>query len=399
MKRTFRLAISAGALALLVASPATSGIILYEEGDRKLEVGGRIQLQYLNFETDGLMDAGEDADVSFDKLNFRRLRPYIAGTVTKDWYAKIQFDFGKSEDADEIAVKDAYMQYRGIKNHKLTIGNSKTPFSREFLTSSKRQQLIERSFAGDHNFGSPDRQLGLRMEGHFAEKHFTWMGAVGAQEHDPAINRMDFDTPVNRSADWNEGWLVAARIDWHPLGFVAFDQGNFHTDEWKFNVSLAAYLWDNDDDNNTYTNADGTAIDPAGDKQDLDSADGIEVSAGVRGYGFSADVEYQLISGDLVASDVTGANGLYLDGTTDLDLLAVEGGYMLPNNRIEFVAGWDSIDADGYGDAWSRTKVGVNWFWNQHKAKLQASYRMSDNYLGQVDVDADAFTMQAQFVF
>jgi len=72
---------------------------------------------------------------------------------------------------------------------------------------------------------------------------------------------------------------------------------------------------------------------------------------------------------------------------------------MLPNNRIEFVAGWDSIDADGYGDAWSRTKVGVNWFWNQHKAKLQASYRMSDNYLGQVDVDADAFTMQAQFVF
>jgi len=97
--------------------------------------------------------------------------------------------------------------------------------------------------------------------------------------------------------------------------------------------------------------------------------------------------------------DGTFTGGLYRNGTTGLDLFAVEGGYMLPNNHVEFVAGWDSVDADNYDDAWTRTKVGVNWFWNEHKAKIQFSYRKSDNYLGEAGVDADAYTTQIQFVF
>ena len=91
--------------------------------------------------------------------------------------------------------------------------------------------------------------------------------------------------------------------------------------------------------------------------------------------------------------------GLYLDGTTDLDIFAIETGYMLPGNRIELVLGWDSLDASNYSDCWTRTRAGVNWFWNEHKAKIQFSYRSSDNYLGETGVDAEAFTSQMQFVF
>jgi hypothetical protein len=378
------------------AVPATAGITVYEEGDKKLEIGGRVQIQYLNFQTDGASPTGPlGGDEDFDELFFRRLRLYLAGTVTKDWYAKIQFDFGKAEGADEVTVKDAYIQYLGLGRHKITIGNAKTPFSREFLTSSERQQLIERSFGGDHNFGSPDRNLGVRLEGRQFDKKLGYAVSVGSQDHDPAINRMDFDTPVNRDTDYNEGWLAAARIDWHPLGYVPFDQGDFHSDSWRFNVSMAAYTWTNDDDNNTYTDPNG--VTNSSSKVDLDSAKGIEVSTGVRGHGFSGDVEYQMISADTVDGTFTG--GLYRNGTTGLDLFAVEGGYMLPNNHVEFVAGWDSVDADNYDDAWTRTKVGVNWFWNEHKAKIQFSYRKSDNYLGEAGVDADAYTTQIQFVF
>jgi Phosphate-selective porin O and P len=39
---------------------------------------------------------------------------------------------------------------------RLTIGNTKPPFSRTYLTSSKRLQMIERSFTGEMNFRVPD---------------------------------------------------------------------------------------------------------------------------------------------------------------------------------------------------------------------------------------------------
>ena len=120
-QRYFALA-AACALAMALVPTADAGVVVYEKDDKKIEVGGRIQLQYLRTDARG----GDTEDTTF----FRRLRPYIAGTVTKNWWGKIQFDFGKSLDSDEVAIKDAFMQYKGWKNMTLTIGNSKTPFSR-----------------------------------------------------------------------------------------------------------------------------------------------------------------------------------------------------------------------------------------------------------------------------
>ena len=364
-----------------------AGVTVYEKGDKRIEVGGRIQLQYRKVE--------QDSEETFDKLFFRRLRPYILGTVTKDWLGKIQFDFGESEDDDEVKVKDAYIQFLGLEKHKVYIGNAKAPYSREFLASSKRQQLIERSFGGSHNFGSPERQLGLRIDGHARSRKITYAGSVGVESHDPAVERMDFDSPVNNESDWNEGWLVAGRIDFHPLGFMTFDQADFHTEEWKFNVSLAAFTWTNDEDVNTLTDPNGVST--STEEVDLDSANGFEISSGLRGKGFSVDAEYQMVSGDTVDPDFTG--GLYRDGTTDLDILALEGGYVLPRAPVEFVVGWDSLDADDYESAWKRTSVGVNWYWNKHKAKVQTTYRMSENFLGEDGEDLNEIIAQIQFVF
>ncbi len=371
----------------ILAVPCTAGVIVYEKEDKKIEIGGRIQMQY--------REVKADDDTTFDKLFFRRLRPYILGTVTKDWAGKIEFDFGESEDADEVNIKDAYMQYLGLKNHEVLIGNAKAPYSREILASSTKQQLIERSFSGDHNFASPERQLGLRLNGHAGSKKITYAASLGMQAQDPAVERMDFESPVNGESDWNEGVLWAGRIDWHPLGYVTFDQTDFRSEEWRFNVSLAAFTWDNDDDVNTFTDPNGMTT--STEKVDLDSADGVDISGGVRGKGFSADAEYQMVSGDTVDASFTG--GIYRDGTTDLDIMAFEGGYLLPKAPVEFVIGWDSLDADNYESRWERTSIGVNWYWNKHEAKLQTTYRISENFLGEEGVDVDELIAQIQFVF
>ncbi|NND61000.1 MAG: hypothetical protein HKN49_12105, partial [Gammaproteobacteria bacterium] len=351
-----------------------------------IELGGRIQLQYVNMDP----DVGD----SSDDLFFRRLRPYIAGTVTADWDGKIQIDFGKSAGDNEVAVKDAYMRYTGWDNLSLFIGNTKTPFAREFLASSKRQQLVERSFAGDHNYGAPDRQLGLRLDGSTADKKLAYKLSLGAESHDPDVRRLDFDTPVNESGDWNEGVVVAGRLDYMPMGSMKYDQVDFRSDSLKMGFGLAVFSWSNDDDNNTYTDANGVAL--SGSKADLDSATGVEVSVSARGNGFSADVDYQSIDADTVVSDFTG--GVYSNGGTDLEKIAVEGGYLFPNN-VELVAAWDTQDADGYATPWERTSVGANYYFNKHKMKAQFTYRMGKNVNGVRGTDEHTGFMQFQFVF
>jgi hypothetical protein len=380
--------ITALAIVAAFSVSATAGIKVYEEGAKFVEIGARIQIQYVNTDAVG----GETRDQVF----FRRLRPYIAASVTENWLGKIQFDFGKSIDGNEVAVKDAYMQYTGWKNKTLTIGNSKTPFSREFMASSKRQQTVERGFVGDHNFGTPDRQLGLRLSGNNDSKKVSYQLAIGAEHVDPDAKKMDFDTPVNNAADWNEGLVIGGRVDFHPQGNMPFDQGDFHSDSFKSTFSLGFFIWSNDDDNNTYTDS-ATGLSTNSSKADLDSAEGFELSAGVRGKGLSVDVEYNLVSGDTVDSTFTG--GLYRNGTTDLDKYQIEGGYMLPNSPVELVARYQSLDADNYEDAWNATELGLSYFWNEHKVKVQFTCRMGENVNGKKGADADTVFLQWQFVF
>ena len=330
----------------------------------------------------------ENPDVgdSTDDLFFRRLRPFIEGTVSENWAGKIQFDLGKAKDDNEVAVKDAWMRYTGWDRMKLTIGNQKMPFSRETLTSSKKQQLVERTFVGDHNYGTPDRMIGVRLDGHNESKKITWGIGLGAAELDPDAKKMDFDSGANHDSEWNEGGMVAGRVDFHPFGYLKMSQGDFDRKK-KLTVSLAAFSWSNDDDNNTGNPA----------KPDLDSSNGFEFSFGFRAVGWSVDGEYQRVSGDTIDSSFTG--GLYLNGTTDLDKYAVEGGYMLKSNRVEFVAGYQSLDADNYQDAWTRASVGMNYFINKHKDKVQFTYRVGENLNGISGVDMDEAFVQFQHVF
>lgn len=372
----------------VLAAPAQAGVTLIDDGDVQLEIGGRIQLQYLRVDPDG--------GSTTDELQFRRLRPYVQGSVTKDWVGKIQVDFGKAIEGDEVAVKDAYMRYTGFDNLTLTIGNAKTPFSREFLASSKRQQTVERGFVGNHNYGTPDRQLGLRLDGQNADKTITYAAAIGAEHHDPDAGKLDFDTPVNNKDDWNEGVVIAGRVDFHPWGHVKFDQGDFGRGDFKGNFSVAAFSWSNDDDNNSLTDP-VTGLSTSSSKADLDKANGFELSAGVRGKGVSADIEYQRISADTVDNAFTG--GVFRAGSTDLDKFHLEGGYMLAGNRWEFVGAYDHLDADNYADAWTTMSLGVNYFFNKHKTKAQLTLQNDDNVNGANGQDSTSLYMQWQFVF
>jgi len=380
-------------IGLLVApgSGEASGITIYKDGDKYVKVGGRIQLQY-HLED---QDTGSSDDEKTDEVFFRRLRPYIEGSIHKDWKGKFQFDYGKAEGDNEMAVKDAYMQYKGFEGVKITVGNANFPFSRELLTSSKTQQLVERTFAGDHNYGTPDRNAGIHLTGGFMDEKVTWGASIASASIDPDAKKLDFDTPVNRNDDFNEGWMYGGRIDFHPMGYLKMSQGDFKRDEIKATFGIAAYGWGNDDDNNSYTDDNDMTLSSS--KADVDSVTGFEVSGAFRGYGISVDAEYNIFNVETIDETFTG--GIYEDGETELVNYAIEGGYMVIPSKLELVAGYQVQDADNYDEEWTRTSVGVNYFFKKHDIKLQTTYRIGENKDGVEDNDLDELFVQMQYVF
>ncbi len=386
MKLKSKIILAATAAAVMVTGSAYAGGVTYKDGDKYVKLGGRIQMQYVLTDPSG--------GTSTDKLWFRRFRPYIEGSTHANWKGKFQFDLGKAEDTNEVAVKDAYMQYKGFDNIKVTIGNAKSTFSREALTSSKKQQLVERTFVGDHNYGSLDRTTGVHVTGHNGDKKIEWAAQLAVAAVDPDAKKLDFDSVANDAADWNQGFVYGARVDFHPLGHLKKSQGDFKGEQ-KATIGLGVFAWNNDSDNNSYTDATGASTSTS--KADVDSVTGVEVSAGYRNAGFSVDAQYNTFNADTVDSTFTG--GIYKNGTTTLENYAIEAGYMVMPKTVEVVAGYESQDADGYADAWTRTSVGANWYLHKHDIKFQLTYRMGQNLKGVNGADEDETFLQAQYVF
>jgi len=374
MKKIIKLALFVS-ISISFFSNSFGGITVYKKGNQFLKIGGRIQLQYHS--TDPA------TGLKTDEVFFRRLRPYITGSLHENWLGKIQWDIGGADGTNELSVKDAYMQYKGFNNMKVTIGNAVFPFSRELITSSKKQQLIERTFVGDHNFGTPERNLGVHLTGHGNDKMLTWGFSVASASIDPSSSKLDFDSPVNKNADFNQGWIVGGRIDFHPFGKLKFAQGDFKRKQ-KLTIGLAAFNWSNDDDNN-------------GSTASIDSVTGLEASMGYRNSGFSIDAQYNKFDADAVRPTYT--SGLYLNGQTTLTNWAIEAGYMIVPSKVELVMGFQSQDADGYTTEWERTSFGINYFIKKQDIKLQLTFRQNENQNGTLGNDVDEVFLQAQYVF
>ncbi len=384
-KKTIALSVLAVLAAGSSIAPVYAGGVTYKDGEKYIKIGGRIQLQY--------HQASPKDGATTSDLFFRRLRPYIEGSLHKNWKAKIQWDMGKAEGENELALKDAYFAYKGMKNMSVIIGNYSFPFSREFLTSSKYQQFVERTFSGDHNYGTPDRQMGIHLKGKAAGKKISWGASLVRGAIDPDNKKLDLDTVANKNADFNEGFMAGARIDWHPLGYMKMSQGDFKRKN-KLTIGVAAYGWSNNNENNTYTDSAGNATSAS--KADIKDVTAYEVSAAYRGMGLSLDAEYNTFTSNTVVNGYNG--GIYTNGSTKLTNAEIKGGYMFAK-AVEIVAGYQTQNADGYETRWNRTSVGVNWFLHKHDIKFQLTYRMGKNLKGVRDSDENETFLQGQYVF
>lgn len=359
---------------LLPFTTVAGGVPVHEEDGEYLEFGGRLQAQYH-------MTDPDNGD-STDEFRFRRLRLYMEGGMTENVSGKWQVDFGKAG----VSVKDAYMAYDALGPGTLTVGNHYVPFSREANTSSKRQQLVARTFVGEHNYGTPDRQLGVSYAG-----STDWVGyQVGAYEAyiDGDTAKLDFGSGANKGDDWYGGKMATGGLDFSLVGDkVGKAQGDFDRNT-QLAVGVNGFSWRNDDDE---VGGDGNF---AKDKQ-YESVTGYSADIAFRGGGLSVDGQYNAFTSQ-TNGDIT--DGLIQNGDGDFNTYSVEGGYMVVPGKAEIVAGYQGLDADAYAETWTRSSVGVNYFLNGHTDKIQATYRVGNNREGVDGDDANELYVQLQHV-
>ncbi len=116
------------------------------DGATSFRLVGRIQL-------DGVTFSGNENRLTTGWA-FRRVRIGYKARIAKDWVSEFDVDF--AENATDI--KDAYIGYEGFKHSLIQVGNFKTPFGMDTLTSSKDLWFVERSYSDSW---TPDRRIGI----------------------------------------------------------------------------------------------------------------------------------------------------------------------------------------------------------------------------------------------
>jgi phosphate-selective porin OprO/OprP len=361
--------------------------ILIDKPRFSLETGGKIQVQYF--------DADPDDPNHEDEWLLRRVRPFLLGHFAKSWRWKFELEVSSQVSAgtfnsNDLDVRDAFVRYEGFEREgtRLTLGNQKVPFSREFMGSSTHQPFVERSFAGSTKAGVPDRIPGVHFRSPSRSGKLVLWASAGTAVHRQDTRGIPFESAVRAGSDLNHGWLAAARLDLRPTGALHIGK-DIHYD-----LSLATYHWSNDGSSNPLTQ-EGESLDP--EKADLDQASGVELSGALKAGRFTLLAQYNRIRADTVVEGFTG--GVYLDGETDLEVALVEAGYRIPGSWVHLTGGLSRVDSKGYATPWKEQVVGLNLNPKRYLAKLQISHRWIFDRFGVPNEDFRETRIQVQYVW
>ena len=153
---------------------------------RSLSLGGRIHYDIASYD--------DDLTPLDDNTDFRRLRASLRGRHG-DWRLRADYDFGIAD-----GWRNLYVQYRGLRRTRITLGQQVSPFSLDDLTGSNDLTFMERSLASAL---SPGMLPGIAYQ----TWGRRWTAAVGAFTDE--LNDQD-----RRVAD---GTSVIGRVTYTPI--------------------------------------------------------------------------------------------------------------------------------------------------------------------------------------
>lgn len=195
---------------------ASRGGVTIASGPNSLTIGARAQFRWTIDERDRADADGSGTGVGREdgvssQFDVPRVRVTLGGGVYKPWlrYA-FQFDFSRTSGAGASKIKDAIIEIRPAgRAYRFQAGQFKAPFGLQQLTSSGRQQFVDRAIT-DGKF-TPARDMGVMASGTAAARKVGYQVGVfnGSGES---------RTQNNRSHLW------AGRVFFNPLGAYSLSE-------------------------------------------------------------------------------------------------------------------------------------------------------------------------------
>ncbi|MCZ6696629.1 MAG: porin [Acidobacteria bacterium] len=386
MRRFLAGALSMGILMILVAVPARaeesdSEPWGYDEGlyfhhdTFQMKLGLRPQFLYAYTSPDNAPNVQD--------FQIRRLKFFASGWAYQPWLEyKVQFNavgfrsVGSVEGLDTDLMPDGQIDTLVIERSKsfdledmyvdlaknrmavLRIGQYKTPFGLQFLTSSGRQQFVERSLA---TIGFVQgRDIGLGLHGKTENRRFGYEVGI--------FNGNRFNAGRTDDADL----LYVARFNFDPNGeYKKAESATGNPDEAKWTIGGA---WFQKTDDSTL---------------DLDRTS-------VEGF---LGLHYRRLF--LLADYFTSMIDLAGGGETDSEGYTGQFGIFFIPKKFEVALRYSEIDPDTDLDenTLTESRIAFNYFFRAHRLKLQIDFGRLTEETPTGDIDADQVRAQLQFIF
>jgi phosphate-selective porin OprO/OprP len=333
---------------------------------KKIKISGDLMLDH------DIFDAGflEEGDSSEKRSEIRRAGLSFKTELMDDWKAKIKLDFS----GDNIELKDAYINYKGLNWADIIIGKQKEGFGLEKLSSARSAVMIERSLVTSAL--APGRSLGINLSG--GETQYNWQLGY-------------FQPDDNESAS-----AITGRFAWLPwrkenellhIGF-AFSERDLDDNEFRVNEQMEVHTSD--------SLIEGTKI--LANKQSLQGIELLWQQAG-----FTALAEWQQAS----VTDINKVEYEYNGGYLQMSYQLSGGNRAYKNGELGKVihSGWELTSRYSYfelveeGHEVETYAIGVNYIVND-RLKFMVDYIKAEQFDDNNKLSADnAISLRAQYTF
>jgi len=379
--------------AILVAWPsaARAGVKLQIDQDSNLELGFRLQTQFLSSNN---AEAGGNGDHE-EKFLLRRARIRFGGSVTKwvKFFIQVGSDSEENGSVGDAQVIDGFINLYLLDQAQIIMGEHMAPAGRQHLTSSAAMLTIDRPGITNYNL--------------------TW-GLYGGAVFNTAV--FD-DGDLDLSGDGNVNRDIGATL----FGFTSFTE-TFHAKYYVGGYTGIQYMNDAEDKERVTGRVQLNFFDPEPGYYNLSTYLGekktIAIGASIdhqqriaRDTVTDNNINYLWYSIDAFAEIPLGPGSTTLEaGYSNLDLenstslrdsssgppkngketqgqgYYVQTGYYFESLNFQpwaLFESWDSDTSDDVG-SWSAWRVGVSYFIKGHNANVKAGFEqfMADEKIG-----------------
>ena len=387
---------------LAFPTPSWAGVKVKIDEDSSLELGFRLQTQFLS-STNANADSSGDHE---EKFTIRRASIRVGGNVTK--WVKFFLQVGNNDepgtdnDASDVEVLDAYINLYLHDLAQIILGGHMVPSSRQHLTSSGALMAIDHPGITGYNLtwglnggavfntaAFEDGDLDLEGDVNLCDLGATFFGSFSLNDMVHAKYYVGAYNGINFRNDGDDKERVAARVQ---LNFLDPEPTYYNLSTYlgqKKTIGIGASVDHQqriardvvDDDNINYT------------FYSVDAFADIPVGPG------SATVEAGYSNLDLDDSTAlrdsdSGApkNGKETQGQG----FYVQSGYFINNLNLQPWALYESWYSDASDDlgSWSAWRVGLSYFIKGHNANIKVGFEQfrSDQDIGGVtDKDIESF--------